>query len=334
MDHEREQWNRCRYRADDRAGHYESYFQRANHPTRPLAFWIRYTIFSPADRPGDGIGELWAIWFDGEADRITAVKREVPLAECSFDGSALAVQMPGARLDAANLIGTAQLGAHTIGWDLSYRGDDPPLLLLPRALYGGSFPKAKALVGTPNAVYRGTITVDGEVHEISDWVGSQNHNWGSKHTDRYAWGQVAGFDGVPNSFFECGSARLKVGPVWTPLLTVMVLRVEGEEYRLNSLLQSVRAEASVQEGWLDWRFRSKRRRTAIEGRIYAPRSSFVGLTYFNPPGGSKTCLNSKLATCVVRLRRRGRAVLVLRSERRAAFEMLTDSPAPGIPMAT
>ena len=35
-----------------RAGHYESWFQRANHPSRPLAFWIRYTIFCPARPPG------------------------------------------------------------------------------------------------------------------------------------------------------------------------------------------------------------------------------------------------------------------------------------------
>ena len=32
-------------------GHYESFFQRANHPTRPLAFWIRYTLFSPHAHP-------------------------------------------------------------------------------------------------------------------------------------------------------------------------------------------------------------------------------------------------------------------------------------------
>lgn len=38
--------NFTRYR-HQQIGHYESFFQRANHPTRPLAFWIRYTIFSP-----------------------------------------------------------------------------------------------------------------------------------------------------------------------------------------------------------------------------------------------------------------------------------------------
>jgi hypothetical protein len=42
----------------------------------------------------------------------------------------------------------------------------------------GGFPKAKALVGTPSAVFEG----------------------GSRHTDRYAWGQVAGFDEDAEAF--------------------------------------------------------------------------------------------------------------------------------------
>ena len=47
-----------------------------------------------------------------------------------------------------------------------------------------------------------TIDVDGVSHAVDGWVGSQNHNWGRKHTDRYAWGQVAGFDDAPGSFLE------------------------------------------------------------------------------------------------------------------------------------
>jgi hypothetical protein len=52
------------------------------------------------------------------------------------------------------------------------------------------------------AVYNGSLTVAGEEIEVVDWVGSQNHNWGSQHTDHYAWGQVAGFDTHPDSFDE------------------------------------------------------------------------------------------------------------------------------------
>ena len=34
-------FNFARYKTGQTAGHYESYFQRANHPTLPRAFWIR-----------------------------------------------------------------------------------------------------------------------------------------------------------------------------------------------------------------------------------------------------------------------------------------------------
>jgi hypothetical protein len=51
-------FNFARYRTGQTAGHYESYFQRANHPTLPRAFWVRYTIFSPSLRPREAIGEL------------------------------------------------------------------------------------------------------------------------------------------------------------------------------------------------------------------------------------------------------------------------------------
>ena len=76
MTENRNFWNSCRFDSSDTGGHYESYFQRANHPIRPFAFWIRYTIFSPKGRKGAAMGELWGIYFDGEAGQITAAMNE------------------------------------------------------------------------------------------------------------------------------------------------------------------------------------------------------------------------------------------------------------------
>lgn len=323
-------WNRCRFDPASKAGHYESYFQRANHPTRPLAWWIRYTIFSPEGRPEDAIGELWAIWFDGERGRITTVKSAVPFERCRFDATCLDVQIGEARLNDARLSGAAESKGHAIGWELEYEGAAPPLLLLPERLYEGGFPKAKALVGTPGAVFRGTLSVDGEAHAIDGWVGSQNHNWGQRHTDRYAWGQVAGFDGVPDSFLECSTAQIKLGPLWSPRFTLVVLRVAGEEYAFNSLLRAARAEGRF--SYFEWALRTREGDVEIEAQLTAPRESFVGLTYANPPGGSKTCLNSKLARARVVLRRAGRPELHLHSAHRAAFEILTDDAAHAVPI--
>ncbi len=326
----RSAWNRCRHDPARSAGHYESYFQRANHPERPLGFWIRYTIFSPEGQPHAAVGELWAIWFDGERNKVTAVKSVVPLTNCRFDRTCLSVQVGEARLNEARLSGAAASQGHAIAWDLEYSGDAAPLLLLPEELYDRAFPKAKALVGTPNASYRGTVSVDGEVHAISAWIGSQNHNWGQRHTDRYAWAQVAGFDGVPDSFLECSTAQIKVGPLWSPCFTLVVLRLEGEEYAINALPRALIAEGRW--SYFDWTLRTRQAGIEIAATISAPRERFVGLRYDNPPGGAKTCLNTKLARVELRLRRAGRPELHLRCEHRAAFEILTDDGAHGVPI--
>jgi hypothetical protein len=328
---DREPWNRRRYVEGDPRGHYESYFQRANHPERALAFWIRYTVFSPKGRPGDAVGELWAVHFDGECNTVTAVKEVVPIRDCRFAQQGLDIRIGEASLTNGLLKGCARSGGNALQWDLHYTGDEPPLLLLPESFYARGFPKAKALVGTPNAVFDGTVSVNGAAVDVRGWVGSQNHNWGSKHTDSYAWGQVAGFDGAPHAFLECSTARLKFGPFWTPPLTLVVLRLEGEEIRLNSLAQAFRAHGKFD--FASWRFESRTREVCVRGAIHAPRSLFVGLTYDNPSGGTKTCLNTKLAACQLMVERTGQPPRTLTTKHRAAFEILTDRKDHGVPIA-
>jgi len=332
----RQQANWTRYRPGQQTGHYESFFQRANHPSRPLAFWIRYTIFSPHNRPEEALGELWAVYFDGETGQHVAVKQEVPFSQCDFSTSAFAVRVAEARLEPGRLQGAAASGGHAIAWDLRFAGEAQPLFLLPLSFYQGGFPKAKSLVGLPMAVYHGLLAVDGQEIAIADWLGSQNHNWGSQHTDLYAWGQVAGFDTHPDSFLEVATARLKIGPFWTPPMTPLVLRHQGEEIALNTLLQTIRARGAFR--YFTWDFRSETEAVCVEGTISAPREAFVGLNYYNPPGGSKHCLNSKIASCQLKLtpKRAGKAgtTEVLYTKQRAAFEILTDDRSHGVEIKT
>ena len=329
----REHWNGCRYGEEGssyQAGHYESWFQRANHPSRPLGFWVRYTIFSPKDRPQDALGELWAIYFDGEAKKVTAIKQVMPIADCEFSSEGLDHRVGSATLDSEKLVGEAVGQGNSIAWDLRYKSPDPHLLLLPERLYTAPFPKAKSLVGSPLATFKGKLSVNGTDIDIDSWVGSQNHNWGSKHTDKYAWGQVAGFDDEPDAFLEVATARVKLGPIWTPWMTLMVLRIDGEEIRLNSIPQSIRAKGRYD--YFCWNFKSKSRKASIAGSIAAPIESFVGLPYSNPPGGEKTCINTKIASCNLTLRRPGLPPRALNTKYRAAFEILTDDSDHGVPV--
>jgi len=317
------------YRHDAGAkGHYESYFVRANHPTRPLAFWIRYTMFSPRGRPDSAVGELWAVYFDGEARQIAATKQVVPLSECSFSRERLAVRIGQAELDDAQLTGSASNGATRIAWSLRYSAPQAPILLFPEKLYETRLPKAKALVAAPFAVFQGELTVDGQRVAVDDWVGSQNHNWGSQHTDRYAWGQVAGFDNAKDVFLECATASIRVGRFFTPPISPLVLRLDGEEFGFNTVLGALRAKGRYRP--FSWQLSAEHKQAKLEVNIEAEPHAFVALPYDNPPGGQKICLNSKLAACQARLTRAGRPPVVFSTQHRAAFEILQDEPVPGV----
>ncbi len=164
--------NHTRYQTGQIAGHYESFFQRANHPTRPLAFWIRYTLFSPDHHPENALGELWAVFFDGETNHHVAIKREIPLAQCLFKTDAFGVQIGDARLGPGQMQGEASLGGHHITWDLAFTSESQPLFLLPLRLYKTRLPQAKSLVSLPMAAFNGSLIVDGQQIEITHWVGS------------------------------------------------------------------------------------------------------------------------------------------------------------------
>jgi hypothetical protein len=321
--------NRTRYQPGQKLGHYESFFQRGNHATRPLAFWIRYTIFSPLDHPEKAIGELWAMFFNGETGEHIAVKEEYPLSTCRFDRDRFGAQVGNALLEGGKLKGSCSSRSHTVSWDLTYSGNQPPIYFLPASMYEGNFPKAKSFVGVPMAMFNGTVSVDGKPYDIQNWAGSQNHNWGSRHTDYYAFGQVAGFDNEPDSFLEIVSAQLKFGPIWTPVLTPLVLRLRGTDHSFIKLPQAIRAKGKFH--YFDWTFGAENNQVKIDGRISAPKNAFVGLTYYNPPGGIKHCLNSKLASCSVTVtdKSSGRQE-TLTAKHRAAFEILTDDRSHGV----
>jgi hypothetical protein len=326
----RDRWNACRDRGERQGGHYESYFVRANHPDRALAFWIRYTIFRSKHGAQGPEGELWAIWFDGETEEIIAAKETMSLARCAFSRERLGAQIGHAILNDDALYGTVRQAGKEIAWELTPSGGGQPLLLLPEKLYQRSLPAAKSVVPRPNVRLDGELTVNGRVFEIENWIGSQNHNWGRRHTDHYAFGQVCGFDDAPDAFLECASVRLKFGPLWTPRLTTVVLRVDGSEYAMTGIRQSLSAQAEF--SYFDWKFESSTASVAVTAHITAPRYRFAGLTYRNPSGGQKTCLNSKLATCRVKLAIAGQPERTLTSEHRAAFEILTDDDSHRVPI--
>lgn len=329
--------NFTRYSGDTSGGHYESYFMRANDANTGHAFWIRYTIFQGGSGKNtkEAMGELWAVYFEKGKTPIAA-KSEVPIAKINYSNTNFNLDFAGATLNDYTLKGSAEnLGENRIAWDLSIERiagahDNNPIFPLPLSAYELPLPRAKLLVSQPFVEFNGTLTINGKELSIRAWQGSQNHNWGSRHTDEYAWGQVAGFDGAKDSFLEVASAKLQIGPFTTPYLTPITVRHEGKEYTLNTYWQSVRNLAKV--SYFDWNFSGENTDLFIEGHIFADAKDFVALRYYNPPGDSKTCLNTKVAACTLTVKEKGRVgrEFTLTTQNRAAFEILTSKDDHGM----
>lgn len=312
-----------------KGGHYESWFLRANDPKSQRAFWIRYTQFIAADnRPA--LGEIWAMWFDGDADRVIAVKQEFPLEDCRFSKERMDVELPVAELASHALKGRADHNGNSISWNLSYEGEPDSLLLLPENFYNKPLPKAKTVTSRPQVRYKGTLEVNGETFQLDGWPGSENHNWGSKHTDQYAWGQVVRFDNHRDAFFECATARIRIGPVPSPWMTIACLRLDGQDYLFNSLGTALKAKGVYR--FFSWDIDTRSQGNRLRARIEAPANRFTALTYYNPPAGSKTCLNSKIARCELEFTAKGAEPVKLESNNSAAFEIFTDRDDHGVPV--
>ncbi len=82
------------------------------------------------------------------------------------------------------------------------------------------------------------------------------------------------------------------------------------------------------------KFRSETDKISVEGTIEAPKEGSVGLTYYSPPGGNKHCLNSKSASCELKVSYKqapkSSVSEILVTKNGTAFEILTDDRLHGV----
>lgn len=327
---ERERDNEVRYRGDRaERGHVESHFLKATSPDGKRAVWLKHTILSERGAPERATAQLWAIAFDRRGDRPRAVgaKRVVPIAEARFIATPFSSEVAGGRLDSTSSRGEVE----GVRWDLRWTPHAAPFHLFPlERLYTARFPKQKQLCPTPDATFGGWVEVAAERWEIDGWPGMQGHNWGVGNSDAYVWAQCnAWSDATPGTWFEGATARLRLGPVMTPWLSVMSLHSNGQLYRFDHP-RAVFSRA-VEVALYRWRFTAKQGPFTLEGHIHAQREDLAGLVYDNPAGPPTFCLNSKLAHGTLVLRR-GKRRLVELSTDRFALELGTKDPSHGVPM--
>ena len=305
-----------------KAPYYESRFIRANAAGAAQAVWLRETLLLPA--VGQPSADVWVMAFDPSGNR--ALKRSYPIDAADFGDDDWT-----ARIATTSLDDTAAHGSvPDARWDLAITpGGQQSVGLLTDRAYQGRFPAAKTRVRHPLARFDGRLELAGLTVDVDGWTGSVNHNWGTRHTPAYAFGQVCGFDDAPDSTLEIVTARAAVGPVLLPGVTLFVFRHAGQEFAVRSLAGSLHTHGRYAP--FSWTFGARVGEQMIQGEITTEPADVIGLTYGDTHGRPKYCYNSAIASCRIQVAGMAfeRAELV---SRRAMFEILTDDRLPEVPL--
>jgi len=309
--------------------YYESRFVRANHPASAQALWLRSTLLLPAS--GVPVADAWVMVFDPDGAGNRALKQPFPIDHSEFLYDEWTARIGATAIDDRSAHGSVADAGRSASWDLQIApGDEAPVKLLTDRGYKAKFPTAKTMVRHPLARFDGSLELDDVALRVDGWTGSVNHNWGRRHTPAYAFGQVCGFDGAPESSLEIVTAHAAVGPLSLPAATLLVLRHDGRELAVRSVLATRHSRAEYLP--FTWSFGARVGDVTVDGEMTTEPRDVIGLTYTDTDGDTKFCYNSALATCRVRLSGSRIAATELVASRRAMFEILTATRNADVPL--
>ncbi|MGC1852813.1 MAG: hypothetical protein WA687_10295 [Solirubrobacterales bacterium] len=315
-------------RVATKAGHYESFYIKACRPGGGQGIWIRHTVHK---RPGaEPNASIWFVLFDREAEGPRATKVTVQAAELSTpDGSWIRVD--GAEIGPGRAVGGVETDAVKASWELSFSGDAEPCKYLPSdRLYETRLPKTKFVAPFPNARFDGKLEVGGETIELSGWQGMIGHNWGSEHAERWVWLEGTGFEGSPDTYFDAGAARIKLGPWTTPWIPSGMLMLDGEQHRLGGFGQIRGATIEASPGVCSFVLPGKD--VVVRGKVSAPKKDFVGWVYADPDGPEHNTINCSVSDLELTVERPAVSPLQLSLPAGAAYEFGMRETDHGIPV--
>jgi hypothetical protein len=327
-------------RVGAKAGHYESFYVKACRPGGGRGIWIRHTVHK---RPGaEPNASIWFVLFDRDAAGPRATKVTVPAAELSAPpgswirigeteigpGYARASAVPLQSNEGERNSGT---GEGAVSWELDFAGDAPPCKYLPSdRLYETRLPKTKFVAPFPDARFDGRLEVDGKEIEIAGWPGMIGHNWGTEHAERWVWLEGTGFEGSPETYFDAGAARIKLGPWTTPWVPSGMLMLDGEAHRLGGFghIRSASIDATPEA----CSFVLPGKDVVVRGKVSAPAKDFVGWIYADPKGPEHNTINCSVSDLELTVERPGRPSRELTLSAGAAYEFGMRETNHGIPI--
>jgi len=311
-----------------KAGHYESFYIKACRPGGGQGIWIRHTVHK---RPGaEPNASIWFVFFDRDAEAPRATKVTVPAADLSAPAGSW-IRVDGAEVGPGRARGAVDTDALKASWDLSFAGDSKPCKYLPADwLYEAPVPRTKFVAPFPDARFDGRLEVDGEAVDLTGWPGMIGHNWGTEHAERWVWLEGTGFDDSPDTYFDAGAARIKLGPWTTPWIPSGMLMLEGEAHRLGGF-GAIRS-ASIKESSTTCEFTLPGKDILVRGKVSAPQKDFVGWIYADPKDPEHNTINCSVADLELTVEQPGLPARKLNLNAGAAYELGMRETDHGVPI--
>jgi hypothetical protein len=261
-------------------------------PASGEGYWLHYETVAPVE--GEPYAHGWAAVFPpggpARAERFGPVAIDRPRA-----GSPEWFRAGDAVVDATSMVGSA--GDMT--WDLRYKDDAAPLFTFPKWSWEREVLPASQVVPFPTATIDGTFMVGDRAVELSGGRGNLARIYSHGNAERWAWLHADLGDGDVLEIVA-GAPRRR-GPVSLPILPLVQLRLDGQDWPRQQLALSRRQRARVRLPDFSVTTRSGDRRLRAE--VHVPPECSVALGYTDPDGGQATCTNSERAQAEIVLER-------------------------------
>ena len=312
-----------------KAGHYESFYLKANRPGGGQGVWIRYTVHK---RPGEEpTASLWFTFFDEAGGPPRAAKSTVGARDLEVPDGAF-IRIGGALLEPGRATGAISgVDGMEVTWALAFEDGIEPLHHLPyERLYRTRLPKTKFLSPYPATKFAGEVVINGERIALAGWPGMIGHNWGTEHAERWVWIQGSGLGGREGDYIDVAAGRIKIGPWTSPWVTNGRLVLDGEPLRVGGLDRIYGTELHEEPTGCEFTMPGKD--VSIKGRVAAHKKDFVAWVYADPKGPEHNTLNCSIADMKLTVERPRHSAATVDVEGAAAYEFGSHDDTHGIPV--
>ena len=308
------------------AGIYESNYLKGNAPDGSGAFWLKHNVLVPAAGAGGApVAEFWCVLWRAADDWQPRVwKQVVPLASVELGADSVLLRGPDVAFERGHARGALR-GDPTVRWDLEIADELSPLHHFTSAwMYERAFPRKKLVTSSPRAISTGSFEVGGERLEVDGWIGHRNHNWGTEHAERYAYGGCNVWDDGADLTVEGFTVQVRVTRrLRSPWMTLVRGLDGGRAFGSGTVGAMLRQAGEV--SWPTWTAWARSRgRRGVRLEMTLDPAHVAGLRYLHPDGRVSYCYNAKDAQVHLLY---GPRTLTSRS---GELEFLFPEPLPGI----